>query len=155
MKAYSMDLRTRVLAVCDAKEGTKRQIAERFKVSEDWVYKLLRQRRQRGTLEPQVHRRGRKAIFQGQSLEQLKEWVDQQPDRTLQELRELSGKSCSLMAVWRALKRLGARYKKKPSGPSNKTGQTFVKNAGRGASGSRRSTRDVSFSSMKAGLKRI
>lgn len=78
-----MDLRERVLAACDAKEGTRRQIAERFKVSEDWVYKLLRQRRELGTIAPQYHRRGRKAVFQGESLERLKALVDEQPDRAL------------------------------------------------------------------------
>ena len=107
-----MDLRERVVAACDAKEGTKRAIAERFKVSEDWIYKLFRQRQELGTLAPQYHRRGRKAVFQGRLLNRLKAWVDEQPDRTLKELRDLSGKSCSIMAVARALDRLGGGYKK-------------------------------------------
>jgi len=140
MKAYSVDLRERVLAACDAKEGTKRGIAKRFKVSEDWIYKLLRQRRELGTLEPQYHRRGRKPVFQGKSLERLKALVDAQPDRTLEELRDLSGKPCSIMAVVRALDRLGSRYKKRRSKRENKTARTSGRSARRGGGGSRRST---------------
>jgi transposase len=135
-----MDLRERVVAACDAREGTKRAIAERFKVSEDWIYKLFRQRQELGTLAPQYHRRGRKAVFQGKSLKRLKALVDQQPDRTLEELRDLSGKSCSIMAVARALDRLGGRYKKRRSTPANRAVRTSDKNVGRGAEKSRRST---------------
>ena len=41
MKPYSMDLRERVVAVCDAREGTREQIAGRFGVSDRWIRKLL------------------------------------------------------------------------------------------------------------------
>jgi transposase len=137
MKAYSMDLRERVLATCDAKEGTKRAIAKRFKVSEDWIYKLLRQRRELGTLAPQYHLRGRKAVFQGKSLKRLKALVDEQPDRTLEELRDLSGQSCSIMAVARALDRLGGRYKKRRSTPVSRIARTSSGSARRGPGRSR------------------
>ena len=143
MKAYSMDLRERVVAACDAKEGTKRAIADRFKVSEDWIYKLFRQGQELGTLAPQYHRRGRKAVFQGRSLNRLKALVDEQPDRTLKELRDLSGKSCSIMAVARALDRLGGRYKKRRSKRANRTDRTSDRSVRRGAGESRRSITGV------------
>ena len=41
MKAYSNDLRQRVLAACDRGEGTREQIARRFDVGVAWVYRLL------------------------------------------------------------------------------------------------------------------
>ncbi len=138
-----MDLRERVVAACDAKEGTKRSVAKRFKVSEDWIYKLFRQRQTLGTLAPQYHRRGRKAVFQGRSLNRLKALVDEQPDRTLKELRDLSGKSCSIMAVARALDRLGGRYKKRRFRRTNRTARTSGRSAGRGAGESGRSTTAV------------
>ena len=37
----SIDLRERIIASYDAGEGIRKQIAERFKVSEDFVKKLL------------------------------------------------------------------------------------------------------------------
>lgn len=44
MKPYSMDLRERVVAACDARVGTQEQIAERFGVSDRWIRKLLQRR---------------------------------------------------------------------------------------------------------------
>ncbi len=44
MKTYSMDLRERVVAACDARDGTRDQIAARFSVSVSWVRNVLRSR---------------------------------------------------------------------------------------------------------------
>ena len=46
MDAYSLDLRTRVLAACDAGKKTK-QVAEQFSVSPAWVRRLKQRRRER------------------------------------------------------------------------------------------------------------
>lgn len=51
MKAYSLEFRGKVLAACDANEGTK-SIATRFKVSESWVRKIKQQRRESGQIGP-------------------------------------------------------------------------------------------------------
>ena len=124
MKTYSMDLRERVLAACDAKEGTRKDIARRFKVSEPWIYHLLRRRRENGEYGSWDSHAGRKPTFEGKSLKRLKALVDERPDRTLEELRDLSGKPCSIMAVARALDRLGGRYKKRRSTRASRTAQT-------------------------------
>jgi len=50
--------------------------------------------------------------------------VAAQPDATLEELRNRSGVAASIMAVQRALARLGLRYKKRRSGRPNKTDPT-------------------------------
>ena len=128
-----MDLRERVLGACDAKEDTRKEIAQRFKVSESWIYYLLRRRRMTGEYGSWDSHAGRKPIFEGKSLKKLKTLVDQQPDRTLDELRQLSGKDCSIMAVWRGLEKLGSRYKKRSLKPVSKTGRMSVKNAMRGS----------------------
>ena len=39
--AYSEDLRSRVIAAWEAKEGSQRQVAQRFKVSLSFVRNLL------------------------------------------------------------------------------------------------------------------
>jgi len=124
MKTYSMDLRERVLAACDARDGTKGEIARRFGVSESWVYFLLRRRRDSGQIVSWDYRAGRKAVFEGRRLQRLKALVEQHPDATLSELRDLSGQDCSLMAVHRALERLGATRKKRYSERRSKTGRT-------------------------------
>ena len=124
MKTYSMDLRERVVAACDAGEGTRQEVAKRFGVSTSWIRRLLQRRRERGEIAPRGYRSGRKAVFRGQSLEDLRAMVEQEPDATLQELRNRSGRACSIMAVWRALERLGCRRKKRRSVPASETART-------------------------------
>jgi transposase len=124
METYSMDLRERVVRAYDEELGTQQEIARLFKVSVPWIKKLLRQRRQTGSLAPRPHGGGWTPKFWGRTLEQLKARVDQSPDATLQELLEQSGVDASIMAVHRALERLGCRRKKSRSAPPSKTGRT-------------------------------
>ena len=51
LRAYSMDLRTRVLAALDAGERTV-AVAKRFAVSPAWVRRLAQRRRQTGEVAP-------------------------------------------------------------------------------------------------------
>ncbi len=51
MKPYTKEFRGKVLAACDANEGTK-AIATRFNVSESWIRKIKQQRRETGQVEP-------------------------------------------------------------------------------------------------------
>jgi transposase len=112
MKTYSMDLRERVVAAYDGKTGTQKEIAARFSVSDSWVKKLLHLRRSRGSIAPKPHGGGQKAKFADERLQELKQWVEQEPDATLRELLERSKVQASIMAVQRALERLGCRRKK-------------------------------------------
>ena len=68
MKAYSTDLRERVVAACDTRAGTREQIAARFAVSASWVRKLLRQRRDTGSIDPKPHGGGRAPAFDGAAV---------------------------------------------------------------------------------------
>ena len=52
MGPYSMDLRRRVAQAVDNQEGSLRQLARRFCVSLTFVTRLLRRRRQTGSLAP-------------------------------------------------------------------------------------------------------
>ncbi len=63
MKAYSNGLRERVLTSVDAKDGTHQQVADRFCVSIQWVRKILRHRRQTGSIAPKPHGGGRPPAF--------------------------------------------------------------------------------------------
>lgn len=123
MKTYSMDLRERVLSTVDRGQETQLKIAERFGVSRAWIGKLLSQRKKTGSIAPLPHGGGRKPAYAGKSLEKLRAEVMKQPDATLKELRERSGCLGSIMAVDRALDRLGARIKKSPVVRPSKTGR--------------------------------
>ena len=48
MRTLSLDLRERILASYDQKEGTREEIAHRYRVSLGMVKKLLQQRRRTG-----------------------------------------------------------------------------------------------------------
>ena len=123
MRAYSLDLRERVVRAADRGEQTQQQIAERFGVSRTWIKKLLRQRREIGSIAPKPHGGGMPAKYRGKALERLKTALAAQPDATLAELRDRTRAKAGIMAVWRALVRLKARRKKSRSGRRNKTGR--------------------------------
>jgi transposase len=113
MRAYSTDLRERVIAACDARDGTRDQIAARFSVSVAWVRKLVRQRRDTGSIAPKPHGGGRRSAFDAAAAAQLRQAVRDDNDATLAELAGASGVACSPAAVFRALGRLGITRKKK------------------------------------------
>jgi transposase len=113
MKAYSQDLRQRILDTVQGGDGTLGQIARRFLVSVSFITRLLQLHRSTGSLEPRPHGGGNPAVLGPEDLEQLRELVQKQPDATLEELRQRLGVSCSLMTLSRALNKLGLPRKKK------------------------------------------
>jgi transposase len=120
----AIDLRRRLVRACDAKRGTQAQIARMFGVTPQCLSNLLRRRRETGSVAPAPHGGGHPPAYAGEKLEQLRELVRQQPDATLEELRERTGVACSLTAVHNALKRLNLRYKKSRCGPASRTVRT-------------------------------
>lgn len=121
MRPYSMDLRERVVSACDRGEGTREEIARRFEVGVAWVYRLLKRRRETGSIEPKPHGGGQRPAFDTAADERLRQAVAERPDATLKELREATGMDCGLSAVHRALVRLGLSRKKSRSGRPSKT----------------------------------
>src|SRR6516162_8184211 len=118
MTPYSQDLRQRILETVQRGEGSLRQIARRFLVSLSFVIRLLQTYRRTGSIQPQPHRGGNPAALGPEDLERLRELVRQQPDATLEELRQRLGASCSTMTLARALRKLGLpRQKKVPRAP--------------------------------------
>jgi transposase len=113
MAAYSQDLRQRVLDAIARKEGSLRQIARRFAVSLSFVVRLLQLHRRTGSSDPKPPGGGHPAALGPDDLERLQELVRQQPDATLEELRQRLGASCSLTTIWRALEKLRLPRKKK------------------------------------------
>ncbi len=108
MKAYSMDLRRRVITDCDQGMATK-LVSQKYSVSPAWVRRLKQHRRERGDIVPRTGGH-RPRLIDRARLAQL---VEQQPDATLIELRERLGIDCSLGAICLALKGLQLTLKKK------------------------------------------
>src|SRR5512135_2152494 len=113
MTPYSQDLRKRVLDTVQRGDGSLRQIARRFLVSISFGTRLLQLQRSTGSVRPRPHGGGNPAALGPEDLERLRESVRQQPDATLEELRQRLGASCSTMTISRALRRLGLPRKKK------------------------------------------
>jgi transposase len=113
MTPYSQDLRQRILETVERGEGSLRQIARRSLVSLSFVTRLLQLHRSTGSLQPRPHGGGNPAKLGPQDLERLRELVRQQPDATLEELRQRLGVSCSTMTIARALRKLRLPRKKK------------------------------------------
>jgi transposase len=130
MDPYSMDLRKRVLAACDAGTGTK-AVAATFAVSASWVRRLKQHRRERGgDVAPRTGggSRGRKI-----DRDRLAALVREQPDATLVELRDRLGVAVTPWAVGKALRALGLTFKKSRSGPPSRTARTWPTRGRRGA----------------------
>ena len=120
MEAFSMDLRTRVWDAVNRRKETGEtieDIAKRFQVSEEWIYKLQRRFAAAQTLEPMPHGGGQPLKVTEELEERLCDKLLEQPDATLAELRDHLGIGGSIMSVFRALKRLGISRKKKRSTP--------------------------------------
>jgi transposase len=125
MAAYSLDLRARIVEAVERQIGSKRKIAEVFGVHESFIYKLLRQKRDRGDIAPLPHGGGAHAKLSGDQLQQLPDLVTATPDATLEELREQMKKKArvevSLSTICRGLQTLGLSRKKSPSAPPKRT----------------------------------
>jgi transposase len=136
MEAYSMDLRGRVLAACDAGHGTK-EVATRFGVSPSWIRRLKQRRREWGRIEPLPRNSGRKPALDGAARERLRELVRQQPDATLEQLRSHLGVRISISSLWQTLGKLRLTFKKSPCTRRSKTARTSNGGGRRGTNSSK------------------
>lgn len=121
-KAYSLDLRERVIAACDGGRSAA-DVAARYAVSESFIEKLKRQRRERGTLAPKPHAGGRKPLLTEHD-DALRALLKAKPDSTLEEVRTTLRLQVQLSTLWYCLDHLGLTFKKKRSGPPSKSVRT-------------------------------
>lgn len=146
-KPISVDLRERIVAAYEAKEGTREEVAKRFKVSLGLVKKLLAQKERTGDLRPRYRYCGRKAKLEPEHGERLKQLVAKEPDLTLVEIKERLELDCTIGAIHWVLARLGLTYKKRHSMRLSKTGRTSPRPGVDGKKGNARSIRPGSSSS--------
>jgi transposase len=127
-RAYSDDLRGKVLSAYAAGKGTMRELAERFDVSYGWVLKIAAAQRLTGSYKRVPQRRAPSRIDAGL----IQRLVEAQPDIVLVELQRKAaaqGVRASTVHLWRILAKLGLRLKKSHSTPPNATQKRTARGA--------------------------
>lgn len=113
MRAYSQDLRERIIAAVERGEHSLRDLADLFSVSLSCVVRLLQRKRRTGSVQPKAHGGVPPRKLDAATEARLLELVRAQPDATLAELRDRLGIACCLMTIARALQRHHITRKKK------------------------------------------
>jgi transposase len=124
MRTISLDLRTRILATYDGGGFSRKQVAQRFRVSEGLVKKLLQQRSRLNDIAPRHHCAGNKPRLRLEHGAELQALIESQPDLTLEEIRERLGLTCTPQAIHYVLIKMGLTYKKRRCMPPSKTAPT-------------------------------
>jgi transposase len=124
-RAYSLDLRMRVIAACEAGEQTRAEIADQFDVAETTLYDWLHHWRIDGTLAPRTPTRIRSS---GVDPTVLGELVEEQNDRTLAEYVQAyevrTGRRYSITRMCTLLKELRLSRKGRRYAPQNLSSRT-------------------------------
>jgi transposase len=120
MKIASSETRQRALAAHEQGKATQREIARLFGISSRTFQRWQKQYERERTTHPRG-RGHRSAVYCGEDLKRLDRTIRNDPDATLEELRERTAKSCSIMAVQRAVVRLGYSLKKNSVGRRTKS----------------------------------
>jgi transposase len=113
MRAYSNDLRERIVAAVQRGDHSLRQLARLFSVSLSCIVRLLQHQRRTGSVQPKPHGGVPPRKLNAAAEARLLELVGAQPDATLAELRDRLGLPCCLMTIARALQRHHLTRKKK------------------------------------------
>lgn len=113
MAAHSMETRKNVLRALLKGELTQDEIAEQFGVCVRWVRLLYHRWMTTGRIEPSPHGGGFPPKITAEKEQQIRAFLQQCPDATLEEIRTACGLSVSLAAICKALKRMGLPRKKK------------------------------------------
>jgi transposase len=132
MKAYSVDLRSKIVEAYQNHEGSQRQLATRFKVSPRFVQKLLHQYQHSGRIAPLARAKGfppKLAAYESEVRETVAENADDTLEELTEKLAQRLGFKISPSTLHYHLKRLKLTRKKKHSLPS-KQPQTACKNYG-------------------------
>ena len=111
MSIATKEIRRRAIEAYKKGKSTQARIAQSYNVDIRTFQRWLEQFAATGETAPKP-RGHRPSLFRGDRLAALDRLVQDRPDATLKELRAASKASGSIMAVKRALDRLGYRYKK-------------------------------------------
>jgi transposase len=121
MRAYSLDLRTRIVEAVDRQVGSQGEVAGLFGVSRTFVKKLLRQRREEGGVAPKPHSGGQRSKVNVRQVEVVRAYIlGIKNDASLREVQRYIARrlkvEVSEATVSRLLQRLGLPWKKNAGG---------------------------------------
>ena len=88
-------------------------IAKAYSVSTSTVYRLVRQKRETGSVELRTSQRGRKAVLTTEDKENIRRCIEEKSDITVEEIREELSLCASYSTVERAINDMGYTLKKK------------------------------------------
>ncbi len=88
MLPYSLDLRERVVAAYEQGVETIEEIAATFSVGQTFVKKMLRQKRETGSLAIKKRRPGPGKRLSEKDCKWLRRQIEKEPDLTIDQLRE-------------------------------------------------------------------
>jgi transposase len=156
-KAYSQDLRERVMAAVDAGTGAY-AAASFFRVSVSYIYKALGRRQRTGETSARPWAGGPKPKLAAHD-DALRAHVMSKPDATLAELQAWliaeHDVKVSAGCLWKRLRHLGLTLKKSHCAPLNKIAPISPKPARSGDRANPISTRNVLSSLMKREQRQI
>lgn len=116
MKAYSLDLRQKIVDTYAEDNISQRQLSARFRVTLSFIEKLLKQYRETGNIAPKVRTNQTPIKLTLEQLNVLQQIVEANNDATLAELRTLlhqrTGVDVSRSTVDRMVKKLNLTVKK-------------------------------------------
>jgi transposase len=116
MKAYSLDLRQKIVEAYQSGDISQRELAKRFRVSLNFIVNLLRRWREDRTLQPKPRGAVMKPLLTPEIMQFLSKQIAQKCDLTLIELVELVERehriSVSTKTMSRMLVREGLGLKK-------------------------------------------
>lgn len=116
MKAYSLDLRQKILDTYLQGGISQRQLAKRFCVTLSFIEKLLKQYRETGSIAPKVRTEQTPPKLNSEQFNILKEIVEANNDATLSEIRsilaEKTGVIIGISTVDRMLQKMEISLKK-------------------------------------------
>lgn len=106
----SMELRK--LIVADAKDGIKvEEISRVLRVGESTIWKILKQERETGSIEPRY--RGKQSKITPEQHEAMLKLVEEKPDVTLEEIRDRLDLPIKKSQIGNLLHKAGYHFKKK------------------------------------------
>lgn len=126
-RAYSQDLRDRVIDAALKDDVSARGAAARFGIGVATAVVWVRRARETGVraAKPRGQPKGSKLDAH---REAILGWIDEKDDITIAEIRERlvaeRGVSAGVGTVWSFLDRCGLTFKKRPRTPPSKTGRT-------------------------------
>lgn len=123
MEAYPQKIRELILGAYENGDETA-EIAEEFKVSPSWSRRVKQRLRECGSREAIQQKHGFDPKLGEREEKELANFLAEEPDATLAELKEKLSKPVSISTICRTLQRMKLTLKKSRCTPASKIGRT-------------------------------